>query len=351
MVSKRSDFFVSHVGRAQLALMKRCYPGGYPGVVARLRADCGLPPLTKRAARGTILHQRKAGQLLSGATVWTSEEVKAASTKKLKGKSQRSTTQTIEGKLLKAANEARCAAHNTHRDQAGKSAVEGGTLAEDSSGKTGKKRKRGGAAPSGLSTYDRGSSSSSRNLDESMVNPAKKARAKGMCRACVAFGVSGPWLLGKGHARASARKCPQVQQQWSEAGKPEAHPHTPNSPTASQATVRTPTAAPSKAAATPAKAPARKPTIGVGKIRTKANAMQLKRKTVVAEAAATPSRPTSRSSGRTRHRPARFVDAAEEGSDDDGGGEELHESDSGESGKASEANYASDSSDPADGGD
>ncbi|CAM9882093.1 unnamed protein product, partial [Pylaiella littoralis] len=34
MVSKRSDFYISHVGRAQLALYKRCFPGGYSEVVS-----------------------------------------------------------------------------------------------------------------------------------------------------------------------------------------------------------------------------------------------------------------------------------------------------------------------------
>lgn len=53
MVSKKSDFYMSHIGRAQLALLKRCFPGGYSVVVRRLREMCHLPPLTGTATAST----------------------------------------------------------------------------------------------------------------------------------------------------------------------------------------------------------------------------------------------------------------------------------------------------------
>ncbi|CAN0194792.1 unnamed protein product, partial [Ectocarpus fasciculatus] len=105
MVSKRSDFYISHVGRAQLALLKRCFPGGYREVVRRLRKACGLPPLTNRAEEETLVHQRKAGHLKAGQEVWSSAAVRADSESKLGRKFHRSLTQTKDGAMLKAANE------------------------------------------------------------------------------------------------------------------------------------------------------------------------------------------------------------------------------------------------------
>jgi len=180
MVSKRSDFYISHVGRAQLALLKRCFPGGYGNVVDRLRQACRLAPLTERAKMDTRKHQRKANHLYGAATTLSSDEVRKASDKKLLHKARRSAKQTADGKLLKTANEARCAA----LEQKNLRAEEGEGAGADTDGDgsaAGKKRTRDkGGSPDGLLLYDRSGSSSSKNLQESMVRPSapKKARNK-----------------------------------------------------------------------------------------------------------------------------------------------------------------------------
>ena len=110
MVSKRSDFYINQVGRAQPALLKRCYPVRYGEVVRFLRGPCGLPPLTDRAEKDTLGHQRRAAQLYRDATVWDSESLRQTSDKKLKTQAIRSATQTKHSKLLKVANELSCAA-------------------------------------------------------------------------------------------------------------------------------------------------------------------------------------------------------------------------------------------------
>ena len=50
LVTKKSDFYASHVGRAQLAILKRSFPGGYAALVELLRHRLELAPLTEQAA-------------------------------------------------------------------------------------------------------------------------------------------------------------------------------------------------------------------------------------------------------------------------------------------------------------
>ena len=225
-VSERSDFFISHVGRAQLALLKRCYPVGYCEVVRYLRGACGLPPLTDRAEKDALVHQRRAAQLHGDATVWDSESVRQASEKKLKTKAIRSTTQTKDGKLVKIANEVSCAALEEKNSRVG--GLEGGVGGSDR-GASSQKRARGeGGCTDGLLVYDRSGSNATRNFNESMVVPstAKEVSKQRTCKECERRGVSVTEPLAVGHKEASLARCAGVQRAWIERGGQLSHPET-----------------------------------------------------------------------------------------------------------------------------
>lgn len=369
MVSKRSDFYVSHVGRAQLALLKRCYPGGYGEVANRLRKDMGLPPLTARAVKDTSVHQRRARQLKSGDTQWTSEAVKVANARKLQAKSSRSTQQTRGGAKLKAANEASLKQREKEGvDEGGSangSALIGGGAATNS--KKGSKRAREDAAPSGLSKYDRGGSNAARNMDESMVQPTKKVRSKGGrarggCSACRKAGVPVPWLLGENHYRVSS-KCEEVQAMWkadSLRGSPTGGSDSTTAPQAAAPTHPSGTrkSAKGKGKVAPAKGGGKR-RVGPTKGREKLSNQDARTRRPNSKASATPSgsnqgipepvpsEASIRSSGRKRHKPARFLDAAEDTSDSDDGGSqearEIHSRDESEESDASDASSEGDS--------
>ena len=75
IVSKRSDFFVSHFGRAHLAVLKRLFPGGYTALAQHLRERLELAPLfnaavRKDAAREKVNRHVPAGQEIRMKEQW-----------------------------------------------------------------------------------------------------------------------------------------------------------------------------------------------------------------------------------------------------------------------------------------
>ena len=335
MVSKRSDFYSSHVGRAQLALMKRCFPGGYPEVVGRLRTACQLPPLTERALKDTLVHERRAAQLYGAATVWDSESVRKVSDKKLKRKADRSARQTKDGQLLSMANELSCAALESVGAKVGEGAEAGPTGGDGGAPGNERPPEEGGGA-NGLSVYDRSGSNSTRNLNESMVVPpsAKKAARQRSCKACIKFGVSVERLRAVRHHRSSATQCELVQKAWVDAGGEVSPSDAPLSTTATAATTpaKTPAAALSSASsgkkrraveagsgsdrkrtkAAPARTPSGAPTC---------TSIGGRGERAAADTAA-PAAPTvGRSSGRQRRKTWRALEAAEESAESDSSAE------------------------------
>ncbi|CAB1112983.1 unnamed protein product [Ectocarpus sp. CCAP 1310/34] len=302
MVSKRSDFYISHVGRAQLALLKRCFPGGYREVVRRIRKACGLPPLTNRAEEETLVHQRKARHLEAGHEVWSSAAVRVGSDSKLKRKHRRSLVQTKHGAELKAANE--------------KSQAE----LYKSVGEDKRARAKGGdAGANGLLSYDRGGSNASRNLNEGMVAPAKRKRTSGACKECGKFGVPAFWLAQRQHSRAAKTRCAKEQRLRVAAGRPETLLSTPPSRTGSPAVtgVVPPTPgsagdAAGKATAPPTKAAAPGPSSTTRGRRRQRQSAPPKKTAAPGPSSATRGRRQQRQS----RRPAKFADAYVGSSDD-----------------------------------
>ena len=56
LVTKKSDFYASYVGRAQLAILKRSFPGGYAALVELLRHRLELALLIDQARIATARH-------------------------------------------------------------------------------------------------------------------------------------------------------------------------------------------------------------------------------------------------------------------------------------------------------
>ena len=106
MVSKRSDFYASHVGRSQLALMRRCYPGGYPKLVALLRQKLDLPPLSDQAVRAAVATEKANCHVPAGATVFSSEDISAGNIQRRKSRVASSQKCAANAAALKAANKA-----------------------------------------------------------------------------------------------------------------------------------------------------------------------------------------------------------------------------------------------------
>lgn len=146
MVPKRSDFFVSHVGRAQLALLKRCHPGGYAAVVDKLRARLQLPPLTPEARAATLKQQRKAGRIRKGCEVWSRADVAADGDAKLARRNKTSIVQANyhQKKLKVATAQMDCTPGARSEDRAGG----GAATSRKGKGRGKKRRVLGDCSPS-----------------------------------------------------------------------------------------------------------------------------------------------------------------------------------------------------------
>ena len=74
IVSKRSDFFVSHFGRAQLAVLKRVFPGGYTALAQHLRERLELAPLFDAAVRKVTAREKVNRHVPAGQEIRTKEQ-------------------------------------------------------------------------------------------------------------------------------------------------------------------------------------------------------------------------------------------------------------------------------------
>lgn len=239
-VSKRSDFFISHVGRAQLALLKRCYSGGYHAVARHLRNACNLAPLTASSEEATGAQLRNSFTTTKSRPVWDKAAVERAGEVKLKRRCAGSKERTKDGALLKGA-------HLTHCEELERGATVGGaskTPAGTVPGGAGRKRRRNDLDANETSSYDRTGSSWAKNLRESTVEPAHAGangankRRKNACSKCREIGVPVNWLLSANHGRASDAKCKTTREAWANAS-PGTSPTTPLSSAAPTTAGRT----------------------------------------------------------------------------------------------------------------
>ena len=73
-MSKRSDFFVSHFGRAHLAVLKRVFPGGYTTLAQHRRERLELAPLSNTAVRKVAAREKVNQHVPDGQEIRTKEQ-------------------------------------------------------------------------------------------------------------------------------------------------------------------------------------------------------------------------------------------------------------------------------------
>ena len=108
LVTKKNDFYASHVGWAQLAILKRSFPGGYAALVELLRHRLELAPLTDQARIAAARHINKANHTGAGETVCSEAKLQELDTKKTRPKGRQQ--QNSKGKRRCAQNGECCTA-------------------------------------------------------------------------------------------------------------------------------------------------------------------------------------------------------------------------------------------------
>ena len=215
MVSKRSDFYASHVGRSQLALMRRCYPGGYPKLVALLRQKLDLPPLSDQAVRAAVATEKANCHVPAGATVFSSEDISAGNIQRRKSRVASSQKCAANAAALKAANKA---GEGQHLDAA---LDNHGRAEKDAQSKASVEMPR----------YDRAGSNHRRSEGEATMHlktPSRRKKARpgaakaspsSRCLTCKKRGVSSNFLATQQHyKRGKTETCEAVQRAWSAGG-------------------------------------------------------------------------------------------------------------------------------------
>ena len=82
LVTRKRDFYASHVGRAMLEILKICFPGGYAALAELLRHGLELTPLTYQAKIAAASHINKANDVGEGETVCLEATLQELNTKK-----------------------------------------------------------------------------------------------------------------------------------------------------------------------------------------------------------------------------------------------------------------------------
>ena len=201
LVTKKSDFYASHVGRAQLAILKRSFPGGYAALVELLRHRLELAPLTDQARIAAARHTNKANHIGAGETVCSEAKLQELNIKKRDRRADSSKTAKANAAALKTASAAQL--FFPGKDPG----------ASNASGAVGS----AGQSPGEVSCYDASGSKHKRTEKEftaTMEPPRKKKRQGGRCKACFAAGVSDTFLVAWKHERKVLKKCREVQEAW-----------------------------------------------------------------------------------------------------------------------------------------
>ena len=213
MVLKRGDFYASHVGRSQLALMTRCYPGGYPKLVGLLHQKLDLPLLSDQAVRAAVATEKANCHV--PAIVFSAEDMSAGNTQRRRSKVAASQKCAANAAALKVANKA---GEGQHLD-----------AALDNHGRGGKYEPSRASVEMPL--YDRAGSNHRRSEGEATTHlktpswrkkarpGAAKASPSSRCQTCKKRGVSSVFLATKQHyKRGKTETCEAVQRVWSAGG-------------------------------------------------------------------------------------------------------------------------------------
>ena len=214
MILKRSDFYASHVGRSQLALMRRCYPGGYPKLVALLRQKLDLPLLSDQAVRAAVATEKANCHVPAGATVFSAEDMSAGNIQRRKSRVATSQKCAANAAALKVANKA---GEGQHLD-----------AALDNHGRGGKDTQSKASVEMPL--YDRAGSNHRRSEGEAtkhLKTPSRRKKARpgaakaslsSRCQTCKKRGVSSDFLATHQHYKRGKTETFAVQRAWSAGG-------------------------------------------------------------------------------------------------------------------------------------
>ena len=201
LVTKKSDFYASHVGRAQLAILKRSFPGVYAALVELLRHRLELAPLTDQARIAAARHINKANHVGAGETVFSEAKLQELNTKTRDRRADNSKTAKENAAALKTASAAQL--FFPGKDPG----------ASNASGAVGS----AGQSPGEVSCYEASGSKRKRTEKQftaTMEPPRKEKRQGGRCKACLAAGVSDTFLVVWKHERKVLKKCREVQEAW-----------------------------------------------------------------------------------------------------------------------------------------
>ena len=201
LVSKKSDFYASHVGRVQLAILKTYFPGGYAALVDLLRHRLELAPLTDQARIAAGRHIDKANHIGAGETVCSEAKLQELNTQRRYRRADNSKTGKTNAAALKTASAAQLFFPGKDSGASNASGAVGSTW----------------QSPGEVSCYDASGSKHKRAEKEftaAMEPPRKKKRQGGRCKACLAAGVSDTFLVLWKHERKVLIKCREVQEAW-----------------------------------------------------------------------------------------------------------------------------------------
>ena len=171
-----------------LAILKRCFPGGYVAFVELLRGRIELAPSTDQAKTAAARHINSANHIKENETVCSEAKLQELNLKKGDRRAKISKAAKANAVALKTA-----------------SAVQ-----LFFSGRTPEASNAGGAAgrtrqvPGEVSCYDASSSKHKRTEKEftaTMEPPRKKKRQSGKCKGCLTTGVSDAFLVAMNHKR------------------------------------------------------------------------------------------------------------------------------------------------------
>jgi hypothetical protein len=201
LVTKKSDFYTSHVGRAMLAILKRCFPGGYVALVELLRGRLELAPLTNEAKDAATPNIKRANHIGANETVCSEAKLQGLNLKKRERRADASKAAKANAVALKKASAAQLFFPGRTPEASNPGGAAGSTR----------------QVPGEVSFYDASGSKHKRTEKEftaTMEPPRKKKRLSGKCKGCLAAGVPDAFLVAWNHERKLNKKCREVQESW-----------------------------------------------------------------------------------------------------------------------------------------
>ena len=186
LAAKKSDIYASHVGRAIVAILKRCFPGGYVALVEVLCSKLELSPLTDQVKTAAARHINYANHVGGDETVCFEAKLQELNLKQCFQRAGISKAAKAKAVALKTASAAQISFPVTTPEASNAGGTAGST----------------GYARDEVYSYDASGSKLKRTEKEltmTMEPPRKKRHQSGECKVCLAAGVSDTSLAAWKH--------------------------------------------------------------------------------------------------------------------------------------------------------